>query len=99
MAAVNPVRVGPLSIGGGHPLAFILGPCVIESQQHALETAAEIKEIAARCAVPVIFKASYDKANRTSHASFRGPGLEAGLATLAEVRSRTGLALLTDIHE
>ncbi|HEY6363002.1 MAG TPA: 3-deoxy-8-phosphooctulonate synthase [Vicinamibacterales bacterium] len=96
---MNPVRVGPLSIGGGHPLAFIVGPCVIESRSHALETAAEIKTIAARCRVPVIFKASYDKANRTSRTSFRGPGLEAGLATLGEVRSRTGLPVLTDIHE
>jgi 2-dehydro-3-deoxyphosphooctonate aldolase (KDO 8-P synthase) len=88
-----------LSIGGGHPLAFIVGPCVIESASHALETAAEIKAIAARCGVPVIFKASYDKANRTSRTSFRGPGLEAGLTTLGEVRSRTGLQVLTDIHE
>ncbi len=92
MNPVNPVQVGPISIGGGHPLAFILGPCVIESPQHALETAAEIKEIAARCAVPVIFKASYDKANRTSGTSFRGPGLESGLATLGEIRARTGSA-------
>jgi len=96
---VKPVHVGSFSVGGGQPLAFILGPCVIESPQHALETAAEIKEIAARCAVPVIFKASYDKANRTSRSSFRGPGLEAGLVTLAEVRNRTGLPVLTDIHE
>ena len=96
---MNPVRVGPLSIGGGHPLVFIVGPCVIESASHALETAAEIKAIAARCGVPVMFKASYDKANRTSRTSFRGPGLEAGLTTLGEVRSRTGLQVLTDIHE
>jgi 2-dehydro-3-deoxyphosphooctonate aldolase (KDO 8-P synthase) len=96
---VNPVRVGPLSIGGGQPLAFIVGPCVIESPSHALDTAAEITAIAARCAVPVIFKASYDKANRTSRTSFRGPGLEAGLITLGDVRSRTGLPILTDIHE
>jgi 2-dehydro-3-deoxyphosphooctonate aldolase (KDO 8-P synthase) len=96
---VKPVQVGSFSVGGGHPLAFILGPCVIESPQHALETAAAIKEIAARCAVPVIFKASYDKANRTSRTSFRGPGLEAGLATLGEIRNRTGLPVLTDIHE
>jgi 2-dehydro-3-deoxyphosphooctonate aldolase (KDO 8-P synthase) len=72
---------------------------VIESPSHAIETAAEIKVIATRCGVPVIFKASYDKANRTSRTSFRGPGLDAGLATLAEVRSRTGLQVLTDIHE
>jgi 2-dehydro-3-deoxyphosphooctonate aldolase (KDO 8-P synthase) len=96
---VKPVRIGSFSVGGGHPLAFILGPCVIESASHALETAAAIREIAARCSVPVVFKASYDKANRTSIASFRGPGLDAGLRILADVRARTGLPLLTDIHE
>ena len=96
---MKPVRVGPLSIGGGHPLAFILGPCVIESAAHALETAAAIRESASRCGVPVIFKASYDKANRTSLSSFRGPGLDAGLRVLADVRARTGLPVLTDIHE
>ena len=99
MHCVDPVAVGSFSIGGGHPLAFIVGPCVIESRQHAVDVAGTIREIAARCSVPVIFKASYDKANRTSAASFRGPGLDAGLATLAEVRTHTGLPLLTDIHE
>jgi 2-dehydro-3-deoxyphosphooctonate aldolase (KDO 8-P synthase) len=96
---VKPVRIGPLSIGGGSPLAFILGPCVIESASHALDTAAAIRDIAARCGAPVIFKASYDKANRTSIGSFRGPGLEEGLRILADVRAKTGLPLLTDIHE
>jgi 2-dehydro-3-deoxyphosphooctonate aldolase (KDO 8-P synthase) len=96
---VKPVRIGSFSVGGGHPLAFILGPCVIESAPHALETASAIREIASRCGVSVIFKASYDKANRTSMASFRGPGLDAGLRVLADVRARTGLPLLTDIHE
>src|SRR5258705_4873880 len=97
--SVKPVRVGSLSIGGGNPLAFILGPCVIESASHALETAAAIREIANRCEVPVIFKASFDKANRTSITSFRGPGLDAGLRALADIRARTGMPLLTDIHE
>jgi len=96
---VKPVRIGSLSVGGGNPLTFILGPCVIESASHALETAAAIRDTAARCGVPVIFKASYDKANRTSITSFRGPGLDAGLRILADVRARTGLPLLTDIHE
>jgi 2-dehydro-3-deoxyphosphooctonate aldolase (KDO 8-P synthase) len=96
---VNPVQVGPILVGGGHPLTFILGPCVIESREHALDTAAQIKDIAARCGVPVIFKASYDKANRTSRTSFRGPGLESGLSTLGEVRTRTRMPILTDIHE
>jgi 2-dehydro-3-deoxyphosphooctonate aldolase (KDO 8-P synthase) len=94
-----PVRVGPLSIGGGAPLALIAGPCVIESPAHLLNMAIAIKEIAARCHVPVVFKASFDKANRTSGSSFRGPGLEAGLAALDEVKIRTGLPILTDIHE
>jgi 2-dehydro-3-deoxyphosphooctonate aldolase (KDO 8-P synthase) len=94
-----PVRVGPLSIGGGAPLALIAGPCVIESPAHVLNMAIAIKEIAARCGVPVVFKASFDKANRTSGSSYRGPGLEAGLAALDEVKVRTGLPILTDIHE
>jgi 2-dehydro-3-deoxyphosphooctonate aldolase (KDO 8-P synthase) len=96
---VKTVRVGALGIGGGQPLAFILGPCVIESAEHALGVAAEIRRIAASCGAPVIFKASYDKANRTSLASFRGPGLDAGLRTLADIKSKTGLPILTDIHE
>jgi 2-dehydro-3-deoxyphosphooctonate aldolase (KDO 8-P synthase) len=96
---VKPVRIGSISVGGGHPLAFIIGPCVIESASHALETASAIREVAARCGVAVVFKASYDKANRTSIGSFRGPGLDAGLRILADVRARTGLPLLTDIHE
>jgi 2-dehydro-3-deoxyphosphooctonate aldolase (KDO 8-P synthase) len=96
---VNPVSVGPFSVGGGQPLAFILGPCVIESAAHAMELATAIREIASRCGVPVIFKASFDKANRTSVSSFRGPGIETGLTTLADIKSRTGLPILTDIHE
>jgi 2-dehydro-3-deoxyphosphooctonate aldolase (KDO 8-P synthase) len=94
-----PVRVGALSIGGGAPLALIAGPCVIESPAHVLEMAHAIKAIAARCGVPVVFKASFDKANRTSASSFRGPGLDAGLKALQEVKARTGLPILTDIHE
>jgi len=96
---VIPVRVGPFSVGGDQPLAFIVGPCVIESAEHVMDTALRIKDIAARCRVPLVFKASYDKANRTSRSSFRGPGLEAGLQILADVRARTGLPILTDIHE
>ena len=96
---MHPVQVGSLTIGGGHPLAFLAGPCVIESASHALGLATALSEIAARCGVPVIFKASFDKANRTSRASFRGPGLESGLQTLADVKARTGLPILTDIHQ
>ena len=96
---MQPVRIGSLTVGGGHPLLFIVGPCVIESPSHALGLAAAIRDIGARAGVPIIFKASYDKANRTSGTSFRGPGLDAGLQTLADVRARTGLPVLTDIHE
>ena len=96
---MTPVRIGALTVGGGHPLVCIAGPCVIESREHASETALALRDIACRVGVPLIFKASYDKANRTSRRSFRGPGLEAGLAALAEVRARTGLPVLTDIHE
>ena len=96
---MNPVQVGALTIGGGHPLTFIVGPCVIESPAHAGELAAAIREIASRCGVPAIFKASFDKANRTSRTSFRGPGLDAGLRVLGDVRARTGMPVLTDIHE
>ena len=88
-----------MSVGGGAPLAFILGPCVVESASQTLEMAASIRDIAARCGVPVVFKASFDKANRTSVASFRGPGLRDGLRVLADVRASTGLPVLTDIHE
>ena len=96
---MKPVNVGAFSIGGGQPLAFIAGPCVIESAQHTLDLAGAIRDIARRCGVPVVFKASYDKANRTSRHSFRGPGLDAGLKAQADVKARTGLPVLTDIHE
>ena len=99
MPPVTAASAGAVTIGTGHPLAFIVGPCVIESESHAVETALALRDVAARVGVPLIFKASYDKANRTSLTSFRGPGLEAGLRTLAEVKARTGLPLLTDIHE
>ena len=96
---MHPVQVGAFTIGSGQRLAFILGPCVIESPAHALELAQRIRDIADRCSAPVIFKASFDKANRTSGSSFRGPGLETGLQILADIKARTGLPILTDIHE
>ena len=99
MTTVRPVTAGAVSFGSGHPLAFILGPCVIESTQHAIDAALAIKEIAGRVGVPVVFKASFDKANRTSITSYRGPGLDDGLRVLAKVKDRTGLPILTDIHE
>ena len=97
--AVRPVPVGPVTFGPGHPLAFILGPCVIESPGHVLDVALALDGVARRAGVPLVFKASFDKANRTSVSSFRGPGLRDGLKALAAVKSRTGLAILTDIHE
>ena len=96
---MTPVSVGTLTIGGGSPLAFIVGPCVIESAAHAMEMAMAIREIASRTRLGVIFKASYDKANRTSRDSFRGPGLDDGLRVLADIKVKTGLPILTDIHE
>jgi 2-dehydro-3-deoxyphosphooctonate aldolase (KDO 8-P synthase) len=99
MQNVTPVQAGAVSFGTGHPLAFILGPCVIESEAHVVEIAGAIAAIAARVGVPVVFKASFDKANRTSIASFRGPGLGEGLRILGKVKERTGLPILTDIHD
>jgi 2-dehydro-3-deoxyphosphooctonate aldolase (KDO 8-P synthase) len=99
MARVNPVRVGPVTFGGGHPFVLIAGPCVIESGAHAIGLAAAIAEIARRRDVPYVFKASFDKANRTSVGSYRGPGLDAGLKVLADVKARVGVPVLTDIHE
>jgi 2-dehydro-3-deoxyphosphooctonate aldolase (KDO 8-P synthase) len=96
---VKPVSIGSFAVGGGNPIALIAGPCVIESPGHAIDLALALKAIAAHCDTPLVFKASFDKANRTSGTSFRGPGLESGLRTLADVKARTGLPILTDIHE
>ena len=93
------VKVGTIEIGGGLPLAVIAGPCVIESRDSALRHAAALKEKADRIGVPYIFKSSYDKANRSSLHSFRGPGLEKGLEILAEVKKKIGVPVLTDVHE
>ncbi len=93
------VKVGKWTLGAGHPLAFIAGPCVIESRARCLALARRLAALAARLEVPFIFKASFDKANRTSLQSFRGPGLEEGLAVLREVRERFGVPVMTDIHE
>ena len=94
-----PVNLGDISIGGGSPLVLIAGPCVIESEQHATELAGHLVEIARRARVPFIFKASYDKANRTSGTSFRGPGLDEGLRVLASIKSRHHVPIPTDVHE
>jgi 2-dehydro-3-deoxyphosphooctonate aldolase (KDO 8-P synthase) len=90
--------VGGTSIGNG-PLVLIAGPCVIESESHAIDTAIGVRDIARAAGVPVIFKVSFDKANRTSIKSFRGPGLTEGVRILSRVRERAGIPILTDIHE
>lgn len=99
MAAVPTVTLRDMVFGGGSPFVLIAGPCVIESETHAIELAAQLVEITARVGVPFVFKASYDKANRTSGGSFRGPGLEEGLRVLAAIKARFDVPLLTDIHE
>lgn len=93
------VTAGSVALGGGAPLVLIAGPCVIESDSHASMMAEALAKIAARCSVPFIFKASYDKANRTSINSFRGPGLEEGMKVLGGIKKRVGVPILTDIHE
>jgi 2-dehydro-3-deoxyphosphooctonate aldolase (KDO 8-P synthase) len=93
------VQIGDIAIGDGSPMALLAGPCVIESQAHARSIAGALAEITRRLSVPFIFKASFDKANRTSGKSFRGPGLAEGLRVLAAIKASTGVAILTDIHE
>ncbi|HEX9006336.1 MAG TPA: 3-deoxy-8-phosphooctulonate synthase, partial [Bacteroidota bacterium] len=93
-----PVSVGSIRIGGGHPLVLLAGPCVVESRELTLRTAEAVRDIAARCGMPVVFKASYKKANRTSGRAFTGIAMDQALAVLQEVRSTVGLPVLTDIH-
>ncbi len=92
-------RIGGHEVGDGRPLLLIAGPCVIESEGQALANARRVKDLAARHGLPVVFKASFDKANRSSGKSFRGVGLEAGLAVFEKVKRETGLPTLTDVHE
>ncbi len=92
-------RQQPATLGPDAPLLFILGPCVMENEALVVETSLRILEIAQRNDLQVVYKASFDKANRTSIHSFRGPGLEQGLTWLADVKSRTGLPVTTDLHE
>lgn len=91
--------ISEFNIDLSRDLFLIAGPCVIESRDHVLFMAAELKKIASACGVPFVFKASYDKANRTSLKSFRGPGLQEGLDILREVREKVGVPILSDIHE
>jgi 2-dehydro-3-deoxyphosphooctonate aldolase (KDO 8-P synthase) len=92
------INVGDITIGHGAPLALISGPCVIEDYGTTRETAAVLKEISVRLEIPFVFKASYDKANRTSLTSFRGPGLDDGLKILAEIKKEFNIPILSDVH-
>ncbi len=96
---MHEIPLDTLRLGGANPLFLIAGPCVIESEAHARRMAEEIARIAGECGVPVIFKASYDKANRTSVKSYRGPGLREGLRILGKIKSDLKLPILTDVHE
>ncbi|PJA78027.1 MAG: 3-deoxy-8-phosphooctulonate synthase [Nitrospirae bacterium CG_4_9_14_3_um_filter_51_5] len=99
MAQPTEVDIGPFSVGGSCPHFLIAGPCVIESEKLVIETAAAIAEIAKDLGIPYIFKASYDKANRTSISSFRGLGIAEGLKILKKIKRELGVPILTDIHE
>jgi 2-dehydro-3-deoxyphosphooctonate aldolase (KDO 8-P synthase) len=96
---VENVPVGRRQCGPREPLLFIAGPCVMESRELVLETSTRLAELAERTGIALVYKSSFDKANRTSITSFRGPGLSAGLEWLAEVKQRTGLPVTTDVHE
>ena len=99
MTATRPVRIGAVTIGGGAPLALIGGPCAIENEKHALMMAERLQRLTGDAKVPFIYKSSYDKANRSSIHSYRGPGLTEGLRILQKVKDETGLAVLSDVHD
>ncbi len=98
-APVKAVKAGRVRFGGGAPLALIAGPCVIESRAMAFDLAARLVALAKKENIPLVFKASYDKANRTSGQAFRGPGLVAGLDILAGIKEKYGVPILTDVHQ
>ena len=99
MTTAKEITVGSLRLGGGNPLFLIAGPCVIESEAHARMMAEKVAKIAADAGIPYVFKASYDKANRSSLKAFRGLGLKEGLRILAKIKSELKVPILTDIHE
>lgn len=99
MTAPRSVPIGPYICGAGHPLLFLAGPCVIESHDFTLRVAESLAKTAAELKLQLVFKCSFDKANRSSGKSFRGPGLESGLKTLEAVKKATGLPVVSDIHE
>ncbi len=92
------VRIGSARCGGGAPPLVVAGPCVVESEEGVLQTATALRDICRRLGLALVFKSSYDKANRSSLSSFRGPGLERGLRVLQDVKSKTGLPVLSDVH-
>lgn len=98
-APVRAVKAGRVKFGGGAPLALIAGPCVLESRAMALDLAARLVALARKENIPLVFKASYDKANRTSGQAFRGPGLKEGLAILAAIKEKHGVPILVDVHQ
>ncbi|HWR40572.1 MAG TPA: 3-deoxy-8-phosphooctulonate synthase [Patescibacteria group bacterium] len=95
---INPVLAGTVSIGGQQPLVLIAGPCVIEEPERTLQIGRAVKEITGRLGIPYIFKASFDKANRSSYHSFRGPGLTEGLAVLSHIKKELNVPIVSDIH-
>jgi len=95
---MNTVNIGSITVGGQHPIALVAGPCVIEGLERTLKIGRGIKEIADRLGVPYIFKASFDKANRSSYSSFRGPGLTEGLKILSQIKQELGVPVVSDIH-
>jgi 2-dehydro-3-deoxyphosphooctonate aldolase (KDO 8-P synthase) len=99
MAIPNPVKVGSVEIGRGRPLALIAGPCVMEPNDMTRRIALRLIEITGQLGVPLIFKASFDKANRTSKTSYRGPGLDGGLKVFEQIKAEMGLPVTTDVHE
>ena len=99
MDVPNPVSVGPATIGRGRPLGLIAGPCVMEPHDLTLTIAQRLVEICGELGIPLVFKASFDKANRTSKSSYRGPGMEGGLRVFERVKTETGLPVTTDVHE
>jgi 2-dehydro-3-deoxyphosphooctonate aldolase (KDO 8-P synthase) len=99
MTTTREIPLGSLRLGGGNPLFLIAGPCVIESESHARKLGEEVARIAANAGIPYIYKASYDKANRSSVKSFRGPGLREGLRILGKIKADLKVPVLTDIHE
>ncbi|MEG6585070.1 3-deoxy-8-phosphooctulonate synthase [Dendrosporobacter sp. 1207_IL3150] len=96
---MNTVNIGSITVGGKQPLVLLAGPCVLEGYERSIKIGRAVKDIANRLGIPYVFKASFDKANRSSYASFRGPGLEEGLATLKKIKQDLGVPVVSDIHD